>query len=268
MEVPGLGISSVTHSVQRRNTAARTVVPMPRPLRPQVGGGLYHVTMRGNNKRPIYTSDTDRRLFLAFLARARMRCGWRVHMYCLMTNHFHLLVETPDPNIASGMQALNSQYAHCFNLTYGRVGHLFQRRYAHSLVDEDEHLQTVMRYIPLNPVKAGLCRRPEDWEWSSYRSTLGLCVPPRFLTIDWLLSKFGDDPDVARERYREWVDDGIATLRREAPRPSLGDIFGPIRPVSGDAIRRARVAGYSFQQIADHLGMSPTTVWRWAVTRV
>jgi hypothetical protein len=184
-----------------------------------------------------------------------------------MTNHFHLLVETPEPNIATGMQGLNSQYAHCFNLTYGRVGHLFQRRYAHSLIDDEEHLRTVMRYIPLNPVKAGLCRRPEDWPWSSYRPIMGLCTPPGFLTIDWLLSKFGDDQDEARACYREWVEDGMASMKPDVPAPRLADIFGAVRPITGDAIRRARAAGHSFQQIADHLGISPTTAWRWAATR-
>ncbi|HET7378520.1 MAG TPA: transposase [Gaiellales bacterium] len=224
--------------------------------------------MRGNNRRTIFASDADRRLFLTSLGTARGRCGWRIHMYCLMTNHFHLLVETPEPNIAIGMQWLNSRYAHCFNRTYERIGHLFQRRYADGLIQDDEHLRTVMRYIPLNPVKAKLCGRPEDWPWSSYQATLGLCAPPRFLTIDWLLAKFDPRQDEARERYRDWVEDGLATLRSNATMPSLGEIFGTARPISGDAIRRARSAGYTLQQIADHLGISVATTWRWAATKV
>src|SRR5437868_4684751 len=122
MEVPGTVISPVTVSEQRRELLTRRVILMPRRPRPQISGGLYHVTMRGNNKGAIYTSDADRRLFLASLGAARKRCGWQIHMYCLMNNHFHLLVETPEPNIATGMQWLNSRYAHCFNQMYDRIG--------------------------------------------------------------------------------------------------------------------------------------------------
>src|SRR5215831_17300643 len=103
---------------------------MARRPRPQLANGLYHITMRGNNRADIFFADDDRNRFLTAVATARYRCGWRLHAYCLMTNHYHLLVETPEPNIAVGMQWLNSRYAHCFNQTYERIGHLFQRRYA------------------------------------------------------------------------------------------------------------------------------------------
>jgi hypothetical protein len=189
-------------------------------------------------------------------------------MYCLMTNHFHVLVETPEPNIAIGMQWLNSRYAHRFNQTYERVGHLFQRRYADGLIQDDEHLRTVMRYIPLNPVKAGLCSRPELWRWSSYRATVGLSAPPRFLKIDWLLAKFGNDQNEARNRYRDWVEDGLADVHQNRTTPSLGEIFGAARPINGEAVRRARAAGYTLQEIAEHLGISIATVWRWGATRM
>jgi REP-associated tyrosine transposase len=219
--------------------------------------------MRGNNKGAIYSSDDDRRLFLACLGMARRRCGWRVHMYCLMTNHYHVLVETPTPNIAVGMQWLNSRYAHRFNEMYERVGHLFQRRYADGLIEDDDHLQTVMRYIPLNPVKAGLCDKPEDYAWSSYGPTIGLGVRPRFLTVDWLLGRFAADESEAQTRFREWVEAGLETVRPGGGKLSLGEIFGAGRPVSREAVRQARSAGYSFQEIADHLGIDRTTAWRW-----
>jgi REP element-mobilizing transposase RayT len=264
--VPGTVFPLVTVLAQRRNIAGRTVFLMPRRPRPQISGGLYHVTMRGNNRRVVFTSDADRRLFLTSLGTARERCGWRVHAYCLMTNHFHLLVETPEPNIAIGMQWLNSRYAHCFNQAYGRIGHLFQRRYADGLIRDEEHLRTVLRYIALNPVKAGLCKRPEDYPWSSYRATLGLAACPSFLTVDWLLNRFADDQREGRFGYQEWVEEGLGTTQRERAAPSLGQIFGAARPVSGQAIRRARAAGYTLQQIADHLGVSVATAWRWCAT--
>ena len=236
---------------------------MPRRPRPQISGGFYHVTMRGNNKGAIYTSDADRRLFLACLGVAQRRCGWRVHMYCLMTNHYHVLVETPEPNIAAGMQWLNSRYAHRFNETYERVGHLFQRRYADGLIEDDDHMQTVMRYIPLNPVKAGLCVRPEDYAWSSYGPTIGLRTRPSFLTVDWLLRRFASNQVDAQTLFRQWVEAGLAAMRHDCEPRSLGVIFGARRPVSGEAIRRARAAGYSYQEIADYLGIGRTTAWRW-----
>ena len=103
---------------------------MPRPIRPQRPGAVYHVTMRGNNRGDIFFVDDDRDRFLQALSTVRHRCGWKIHAYCLMTNHYHLLIQTPSPNIAEGMQWLNSAYAHQTNTLYGRIGHVFQRRYA------------------------------------------------------------------------------------------------------------------------------------------
>jgi putative transposase len=222
--------------------------------------------MRGNNKADVFLSDADRRLFLALLADARGRCGWFVHMFCLMSNHYHLLIETPQPNIAEGMQWLNSRYAHCINQKYERVGHLFQRRYADGLIQDGEHLRTVSRYIPLNPVKAGLCKRPEDWRWSSYAATLGRSRRPHFLSVDWILGRFSSDMGEARTAYQEWVEEGLAALGRSTVTPSLGAIFGAHRPVTPDTVRRARAAGYTFDQIALHLGVSRSTAWRWFAT--
>ena len=126
---------------------------MPRRRRPQVAGGRYHVTMRGDNRGEIFASDEDRVMLLNAIGRAKQRHGWKVHSYCLMSNHYHLLIETPEPNIAVGMQWLNSTYAHRFNEKYERIGHLFQRRYADGIILTDQHLHEVIRYIPLNPVR-------------------------------------------------------------------------------------------------------------------
>jgi len=219
--------------------------------------------MRGNNKAEIYTSDDDRRRFLLLLGSARRRCGWRLHMYCLMGNHFHLLIETPQANIAEGMQWLNTGYARGFNEIYGRVGHLFQRRYADGLIQDEEHLRAVIRYIPLNPVKAGLVNRPDDWRWSSHRATLGLTNAPRFLTVQFVLGQFADDIENARRLYRDWVEAGLSDMRPPAPPSPLEEILGSVRPARPDLIRRARGAGYTFRAIARHFGVSVSTVYRW-----
>ncbi|HWH64969.1 MAG TPA: transposase, partial [Gaiellales bacterium] len=192
---------------------------MPRKLRPQVAGGLYHVTMRGNNRAEIFNSDEDRTTLLNVIGRAKRRYGWKVHAYCLMSNHYHLLTETPEPNIAAGMQWLNSTYAHRFNEKYERIGHLFQRRYADGIILTDEHLREVIRYIPLNPVRAGLCKRPVDWPWSSYRATLGSERRERFLSVRPTLDRFSPDRDVARTLLREWIEEGRREIRSSNRKP-------------------------------------------------
>jgi putative transposase len=141
---------------------------MARPLRIQIAGGTYHVTSRGNRRQAIYQDDDDRRQFLAFHDRVVRRYGWIVHAYCLMTNHFHLLVETPEPNLSAGMQRLKSEYAAYFNERFGHVGHLFQQRFGSSFIEGDEYFAEALRYIALNPVKAGLCDHPAAWPWSSF----------------------------------------------------------------------------------------------------
>ena len=195
---------------------------MPRRRRPQVAGGLYHVTMRGNNRGEIFVSDEDRAMLIDAIGRAKRRHGWKVHAYCLMSNHYHLLIETPEPNIAIGMQWLNSTYAHRFNEKYERIGHLFQRRYADGIILTDEHLHEVIRYIPLNPVRAGLCKRPEDWPWSNCRATLGYGPREPFLSVRPTLDRFSPDPNEARALLHLCTDcnaprrernDGVAESR-------------------------------------------------------
>ena len=145
---------------------------MPRPPRIQLAGGIYHITSRGNRRQPIYVDDDDRRWFSMLRHQVIQRCGWRLHGYCLMTNHFHLLVETPEPNLSSGMQRLKSGYAAYFNERYSLVGHLFEQRFGSRLIETEEHHQDALRYIALNPVKAGLCAHPAEWPWSSFYGVL------------------------------------------------------------------------------------------------
>src|SRR5512135_3705804 len=164
---------------------------MPRPPRVQYEGALYHVTSRGNERGAIFTVDADRELLLAILADVVERHAWVCHAYCLMTNHYHLLVQTPRANLWQGMHMLNSRYVKAFQRRCGRGGHLLERRYRPILVERQEYLQEVARYVVLNPVRAGICERAEDWPWSSYRATAGLAPRPSFLTTKWLLGSLG-----------------------------------------------------------------------------
>ena len=154
---------------------------MARPLRLEFAGALYHVTARGDGREDIYRADGDRRLFLDVLAEVWERCNWTVHAYCLMTNHYHLLVETPDANLAKGMRQLNGVYTQRFNRTYERVGHVFQGRYKAILVQKETYLLELARYVVLNPVRARMVRRAGDWPWSSYRAMVGEAAAPEWL---------------------------------------------------------------------------------------
>lgn len=160
---------------------------------------------RGNARQSIFGDDADRGTFLNILASVVGRCEWFCHSYCLMGNHYHLLVETPRPNLAIGMQQVNGRYTRRFNRRHGRVGHLFQSRYTAVVVQKEAHLLELCRYVVLNPVKAGFCRRASEWRWSSYRALAGLEGAPDFLTTEWLLSQFGWQRRTAQARFRTFV---------------------------------------------------------------
>jgi putative transposase len=196
----------LAHNRDARATVVRavpaTVVDMARPLRIQFEGAIYHITTRAITT--LFTDAVEREYFLHLLAKVIAKYGWICHAYCLMGNHFHLLIETPQSNLALGMRELNSSYAQFFNHRHGRRGPLCEQRYGAVLIESESHLLEVARYIVLNPVRAGLCKRAEDWPWSSYRATAGLTRTPSFLHTDWLLEQFGGK----RERYREFVAEG------------------------------------------------------------
>jgi REP-associated tyrosine transposase len=179
-----------------------TVDDMPNLPRMEFEGAIYHVTTRAITS--MFTDAVEREYFLHLLAKVIAKHGWICHAYCLMGNHFHLLIETPQPNLALGMRELNSAYACWFNHRHGRRGPLCEQRYGAVLIERESHLLEVARYIVLNPVRAGLCKRAEDWPWSSYRATAGLTRTPSFLHTDWLLEQF----DGKRERYCEFVAEG------------------------------------------------------------
>ena len=161
---------------------------MARPLRIEYDGALYHVTSRGNERKAIFRDDTDRELFLATLFRVTERFHWICHAYCLMNNHYHLVIETPDGNLSKGMRQLNGVYTQAFNRRHRRVGHLFQGRFKGILVQKESHFLEVCRYVVLNPVRAKAVDHPRLWAWSSYRATGGLATIPRCLTVDEILA--------------------------------------------------------------------------------
>jgi putative transposase len=177
---------------------------MPRKPREEVEGGVFHVFARGNDRQLVYRDDVDRRRYLAMLAVVVRRKCWRCLAYCLMENHVHLMLETPQANLAAGMRDLHGVYAQAFNARHRRVGHVFQGRYGAVRMRSDEQLWTAAAYVARNPVEAGLCAHADEWPWSSHRAVIGRAAP-NWLDTGRLLSFFeaaGGDP---RERYLELV---------------------------------------------------------------
>ncbi len=185
---------------------------MARPLRIEYDGAVYHVTSRGNEKKTIYQDDTDRRMFLDILHKANKRYNWLCHAYCLMTNHYHLLIETPDGNLSKGMRQINGVYTQGFNRRHKRSGHLFQGRYKSILIQKESHLLEVCRYVVLNPVRAKMTEAPEEWIWGSYRSTAGVDKPHPCLTTDWILGQFAQKRRTAKKKYQKFVQAGIGKV--------------------------------------------------------
>jgi putative transposase len=164
---------------------------------------------RGNRRGAIFVERSDRERFLVMLGDVAVMCGWRCHAYCLMSTHYHLLLETPEGNLSAGMERLNGRYARWFNRRHCYEGHVFQDRFHAVLVESDWHLLELSRYITLNPVRAGLCSHAAQWPWSSYSAVVGLTAAPSFLAIDKVLAYFGSTPDRAREAFRRFVDDSV-----------------------------------------------------------
>ena len=182
---------------------------MARPLRLAFAGGLYHVTARGNERKAIVRDDTDRVRFVDTLAAMVDRYRVRCHAWVLMTNHYHLLLETPSPNLSQALRHLNGVYTQAFNRRHHRVGHLFQGRFTAIVVEKDAYLLELCRYVVLNPVRAGVGRDPRAYPWSSYRATAGLTAAPAWLTVDWLWEQFGRTRRGAQAQYRAFVAEGI-----------------------------------------------------------
>jgi REP element-mobilizing transposase RayT len=159
--------------------------------------------------RLLFAENDDRRWFEYRLDDVVRRYKWSCLSHCLLGTHYHLLVTTREPNLAAGMQRLNGMHAQAFNDRHEQFGGLLRDRYHSELVETEAHLLGVMRYIALNPVRAGLCARPADWRWSSYAGSIGWASPPPFLDLERLLGLFSADPALARSRFRAFVEDGL-----------------------------------------------------------
>jgi putative transposase len=184
---------------------------MSRPLRLEFSGALWHVTSRGIEQRPIFLDDADREYFLRVLEKVIDRHHWQLHTYVLMSNHYHLLLTTPEPTLSRGMQQLGGDYAEHFNEVHARVGHLFQGRFKSHLVDSERYLLEVSRYIVLNPVRAGMVDAPGKWKWSSYAATAALELPERWLVVHPILDRFHpQNRSTAAEWYRDFVAAGVS----------------------------------------------------------
>lgn len=201
---------------------------MGRSLRIEFPGALYHVVSRGNAKMPIFHSDDDRRSLLAILDRVVREFNCIIHAYCLMGNHYHLLIETIEANLSCIMHNLNGIFCNSYNRRHQRVGHIFQGRYRSTLIEREEYFLVVARYIVLNSVRAGIVEEPSSYPWSSYMGTVGLETPPDFLTIYGILALFSENETFAQQLYREFVIQGIEQdVRCEMPNAAIlgGDEF-------------------------------------------
>jgi REP element-mobilizing transposase RayT len=183
---------------------------MARQLRIEFPGAVYHVTSRGNARADIFEDDGDRELFLKVLGKVVKRYNWLCHAYCMMDNHYHLLIETPVGNLSAGMRQLNGVYTGAFNRAHGRGGHVFQGRFKSVLVEKESHLLELCRYVVLNPVRAGMVELSEQYPWSSYLPTAAKVAKPSFLTTEWLLGNFSPAVTESRRRYRQFVKDGMS----------------------------------------------------------
>jgi putative transposase len=274
---------------------------MSRPLRIEYAEAIYHITSRGNARMSIFKDDKDRRMLLNILEEVNDRYHWFCHAYCLMNNHYHLVIETSDGNLSKGMRQLNGIYTMRFNRRHGSVGHVFQGRYKAIVIQKESYLLEVCRYVVLNPQRAKLVEAPE--RWSSYRATAGIEKAHPCLTIDWVLGQFGSKKRTAEKRYRAFVMDGIRGHRiwddvkgqsilggedfvsglidyargyeevKEIPkvqrylnRPSLTEIFrnakGEKRKRDRGIVETVKRWGYSEREVADYLRLHYSTVSR------
>ena len=209
---------------------------MARPLRITYPGVFYHVTSRGNERKHVFKSKRDREKFLLYLESAFQRYNGVIHAYCLMDNHYHLLLETPSGNLPQIMRHINGAYTTYFNVKRQRTGHLFQGRYKAILVDMDEYARELSRYIHLNPVRAKMVEMPEGYAWSSYPAYIGMKKPPDWLRRDFILGYFGRKEAAAQKEYQKFV----AVLVGKKYDSPLDEVVGSTLLGSPDFITRIK----------------------------
>lgn len=269
---------------------------MARPLRIEYPGALYHITSRGNSRRNIYKDNQDRDIFFNVLAQIVNRYRFICYAYCLMDNHYHLLIETQDANLSLGMRQLNGVYTQRFNRRHKTVGHVYQGRFKAILVQKDSYLLELCRYIVLNPVRAGIVKDPQEWIWSSYLATIAKTPALPWLSRDWILNQFDSSYRKAVKKYRAFVLDGIEkkspwnllrgqiylgseefcqSFTQEEPIPEIPrEQFQPIRlsltqimthksQWKEQAAKAYCKYGYRLKEIANHLEIHYATVSRW-----
>jgi REP element-mobilizing transposase RayT len=205
---------------------------MARALRITFPGAFYHVTSRGNERKAVFKGKRDREKFLEYLESASRRYDALIHAYCLMDNHYHLLLETPSGNLPQIMRHINGAYTTYFNVKRNRAGHLFQGRYKSILVDIDEYAKELSRYIHLNPVRAKMVEIPEEYEWSSYRQYIGRQKSAKWLYRDFILGYFGQTVSTAQKEYQEFV---TALVHQKYDSP-LAEVVGSTLLGSADFI--------------------------------
>ncbi len=233
-------------------------------LRIQYRGALYHIFTRGNFKQELFLDELDYETFLDLLSLTQGRYNFRIFSYCLMTNHYHLLLETPDGNLARGMQYLNSVYATAFNTRNDRYGHVMQGRYNYRLIEHETYFCQVARYIALNPVGAGLAERPSEWRFSSFRAIIGHENVPVFLDKAGLLSYFGDSPVGTPHSFLEFVgqestEDLEFNEHLVLLRPTLTNLFRSFK--RDDAVIEAVTQWmYTLREVANYLGLGTSAI--------
>jgi len=197
---------------------------MGRAVRIEYPGALYHITSRGNERRKIFLDAEDRIKFLGLVQDYHDRHGILIHAYVLMDNHYHLILETPQGNLLKIMHGVNGGYTNYFNRRHRRVGHLLQGRYRAILVEKDRYLLSLSRYVHLNPVRAGLVERPEEYQWSSYRGYIGKEKGEDWIEYRWVISQFGEQRKRAERRYKSYVEEGL----REGAEDPLKGVYGQV----------------------------------------
>jgi REP element-mobilizing transposase RayT len=220
---------------------------MARPLRIEYPGAFYHVTSRGNEQKDVFKSHKDREKFLSYLESASERYGAAIHAWCLMSNHYHLLLETPSGNLSQIMRHINGAYTTYFNIKRKRAGHLFQGRYKAILVEADAYAAELSRYIHLNPVRAGMVARPEEYRWSSYQGYLGQIQAPEWLKRYLILGSFDRNVTEAEHKYRSFVED---LLTRDYDSPLKGVVASTVLGSRGfvEEITGSHLKGTSFDR--------------------